>query len=172
MPRKTSFLAKQRKEIQGRLAELRPHYEEYMHLEKLETTLEDLVEDLGTAVRRVTHGRPGRPRKATTARRRPGRPRKAAAAKRGPGRPRKAAATKGRAARPRKTTAARSAAGGRRRGATRADQTLKLISANPGITVSEIAKQLKVRQNYLYRVVNSLQSQGSVRRRGRGLHPA
>jgi len=53
---------------------------------------------------------------------------------------------------------------------TRADETLDLIKANPGITVGDIAKRMNIRQNYLYRVTGQLQKSGSVRRRGGGFH--
>jgi hypothetical protein len=55
---------------------------------------------------------------------------------------------------------------------TRADETLALIKANPGITVAEIAKQMDIRQNYLYRVTGQLQKQGRVKRRNGGFHAA
>jgi hypothetical protein len=76
-------------------------------------------------------------------------------AKRAPGRPRTTA---------RKTT--------RRSGGTRADQTLAAIRANPGITVTELAKELGIRPNYLYRVTAGLQEEKLIRRRGKGFHPA
>ena len=41
----------------------------------------------------------------------------------------------------------------RRRGGTRADQAVKLVKANPGITASEIAGRMKIKPNYLYRVL-------------------
>ena len=53
---------------------------------------------------------------------------------------------------------------------TRADETLDLIKSNPGISVSEIADQMKIRQNYLYRVTAQLQKQGAVQRRNGGFH--
>jgi predicted HTH transcriptional regulator len=74
--------------------------------------------------------------------------------RRGPGRPRGAAAT---------TTTRRR----RRRGTTRADQAVKIISANPGITASEIAKQMRIKPNYLYRVLGDLQKEGRVKKSGR-----
>ena len=55
----------------------------------------------------------------------------------------------------------------RRRGGTRADQAVKLIEANPGITASEIAKQMKIKPNYLYRVLGDLQKEGRVKKSGR-----
>ena len=42
----------------------------------------------------------------------------------------------------------------RRRGSTRADQAVKIISDNPGIKVSELGKKMKLNHpNYLYRVL-------------------
>ena len=60
----------------------------------------------------------------------------------------------------------------RRRGGTRADQAVKIVSENPGITASEVAKRLKIKPNYLYRVMGDLQKEGKVRKKGRGYHPA
>ena len=74
--------------------------------------------------------------------------------RRGPGRPRAAAA---RSAGQRR----------RRRGGTRSDQAVKIISQNPGITASEIAKQMRIKPNYLYRVLADLQKEGRVRKSGR-----
>ena len=48
------------------------------------------------------------------------------------------------------------------RGGTRADQAVKLIEANPGITASEIAKKMKIKPNYLYRVLGDLEKEGRV----------
>jgi hypothetical protein len=54
----------------------------------------------------------------------------------------------------------------RRAGGMRADQALSGIKSSPGITVSEIADRMGIRQNYLYRVTAALQKQGSVKRQG------
>jgi hypothetical protein len=59
----------------------------------------------------------------------------------------------------------------RRRGGTRADQAVKIVADNPGITASEIAKRMKIKPNYLYRVMGDLQKEGRVSKRGRGYHP-
>ena len=85
------------------------------------------------------------------ARRGPGRP-PGRPAKRGPGRPR--------GSKNRRT----------RRGGTRREQALKVIGQNPGITVSEIAKQLKIAPNYVYRVMAELQSDKAVTKKGKGFH--
>jgi hypothetical protein len=70
--------------------------------------------------------------------------------------------------RPRGSTAARPA--GRKRGRrrnTRSDQTVKLIRENPGIGASEIARKMKIKPNYLYRVLGDLQKDGRVKKDGR-----
>ncbi|MFN8160676.1 MAG: hypothetical protein U0R52_06490 [Solirubrobacterales bacterium] len=79
--------------------------------------------------------------------------------RRAPGRPRKAApaATKRRR---------------RRRGGTRAEQAVKIVSESPGITASEIAKQMKIKPNYLYRVLGDLQKEKRVRKDGRKYYAA
>lgn len=56
----------------------------------------------------------------------------------------------------------------RRAGGTRADQALELVRQNPGIAVPELAEQLGIKQNYLYRVMGGLQGDGAVRKEGRG----
>ncbi len=77
--------------------------------------------------------------------------------RRGPGRPRGSSARAAGAPRTRR----------RRRGGTRGDQAVKLIKANPGISASEIAKQMKIKPNYLYRVLGDLQKEGKVKKSGR-----
>jgi predicted HTH transcriptional regulator len=76
--------------------------------------------------------------------------------RRGPGRPRGSRSATGR------TRTRR-----RRRGGTRADQAVALIKANPGITASEIARQMKIQPNYMYRVLGDLQKDGKVKKSGR-----
>jgi DNA invertase Pin-like site-specific DNA recombinase len=64
----------------------------------------------------------------------------------------------------------RKAAGGkrrRRRGGTRADQAVKLVEGKPGISASEIAKSMKIKPNYLYRVLGDLEKEGRVKKKGR-----
>ena len=57
----------------------------------------------------------------------------------------------------------------RRRGSTRGDETLNLIRQNPGATVSELARMMNISPpNYLYRVVANLQSDGAVKKQGKG----
>jgi hypothetical protein len=77
-----------------------------------------------------------------------------ARARRGPGRPRGAGTTGG----------AR-----RRSGSTRADQAVRIIKQNPGITVSELGRKMKLNHpNYLYRVLPDLQKEGRIKRKGKG----
>ena len=55
----------------------------------------------------------------------------------------------------------------RRRSGTRADQAVKLVADNPGISASEIAKKMKIKPNYLYRVLGDLEKEGRVKKKGR-----
>jgi predicted Rossmann fold nucleotide-binding protein DprA/Smf involved in DNA uptake len=80
--------------------------------------------------------------------------------RRGPGRPRKSAT----ATAPRRRR--------RRRGGTRAEQAVKLVTDKPGVSASEIAQQMKIKPNYLYRVLADLEKEGKVRKDGRAYHPA
>jgi len=91
------------------------------------------------------------------------------ATRRSPGRPR------GR----KTTTAAPSGATGTgrkkrrgRRGGTRADQAVKLIEGQPGISASDVAKTMKIKPNYLYRVLGDLEKEGRVKKDGRNYFPA
>jgi hypothetical protein len=94
-----------------------------------------------------------------TGRRAPGRPR-GSSTRRGPGRP------KGSTTRRRSTNGRRRRG---RRGGTRADQALKVVRENPGITVSEMAGKMSIKQpNYLYRVMNQLEGDGAVKKSGKG----
>jgi CRP-like cAMP-binding protein len=61
---------------------------------------------------------------------------------------------------------------GRPRGSgTRAKQALELVTSRPGMTIPELAKAMGIQQNYLYRVLPSLQKDGLVRKEGGGWHP-
>jgi hypothetical protein len=52
----------------------------------------------------------------------------------------------------------------------RADDVLRVVSANPGITVRQIGEQLGVDPTGLYRVANKLAQDGRVRKDGTGLY--
>ena len=55
----------------------------------------------------------------------------------------------------------------RRRGGTRSEQALKLVADNPDITASEVARQMSIKPNYLYRVLGDLEKDGKVKKKGR-----
>ncbi len=60
----------------------------------------------------------------------------------------------------------------RRRGGTRrAKQVLDEVAKQPGITAGDIAKKLKVKPNYLYKVIGDLGKEGKIRKDGRQLFP-
>ena len=123
------FLSEQLAALEKRLKDLRPQFEEYLHLEKVKEALENVGPGGGSGRRR------GRPRGSTTTRRRSANGRR----RRG------------------------------RRGGTRAEQALKVVRENPGATVSEIAGKMSIKQpNYLYRVMNQLESDGAVKKTGKG----
>jgi predicted Rossmann fold nucleotide-binding protein DprA/Smf involved in DNA uptake len=95
------------------------------------------------------------------------------ATRRGPGRPKGSG---------RKASRGRSAGSGtgttgiprrrrKRRGGTRADQAVKLIESQPGISASDVAKTMKIKPNYLYRVLGDLEKEGRVKKDGRQYHP-
>jgi sugar-specific transcriptional regulator TrmB len=92
-------------------------------------------------------------------------------AKRSPGRPRGSAS---------KTSKASTGSGSsgapkkrrRRRGGTRADQAVELITSQPGISASDVAKTMKIKPNYLYRVLGDLEKEGRVKKDGRNYYPA
>jgi DNA invertase Pin-like site-specific DNA recombinase len=77
-----------------------------------------------------------------------------------PGRP---ASTSGKGAAPRRRR--------RRKGGTRADQAVSLVQASPGISASEVAKTMKIKPNYLYRVLGDLEKEGRVKKKGRQYFP-
>jgi sugar-specific transcriptional regulator TrmB len=91
--------------------------------------------------------------------------------RRGPGRPRGSSSAT--STRRRSTASAAKGTGKRRRrrrGGTRAEQALKQVADNPGIRASEIATNMSIKPNYVYRVMSELQADGKVRKEGRGYH--
>jgi CRP-like cAMP-binding protein len=89
-------------------------------------------------------------------------------ARRGPGRP---------PGRPRGSTNKTATAGAprrrrKRRGGTRADQAVKLIEGQPGISASDVASSMKIKPNYLYRVLGDLEKEGRVKKDGRKYYPS
>lgn len=98
--------------------------------------------------------------------------------RRGPGRPAGRPGRRG-PGRPKGSTNKTSSAGGstttrkrrKRRGGTRADQAVKLIEGQPGISASDVAKTMKIKPNYLYRVLGDLEKEGRVKKDGRQYYP-
>ena len=94
------------------------------------------------------------------------------ATKRSPGRPRGSKSSKSSAA---PSTSSSKAATPRkrrkRRGGTRADQAVSLIEGQPGISASDVAKTMKIKPNYLYRVLGDLEKEGRVKKDGRQYYP-
>ncbi len=94
--------------------------------------------------------------------------------KRSPGRPRGSASTGGgttsSASTPKASAAPKKRR--RRRGGTRADQAVELITSQPGISASDVAKTMKIKPNYLYRVLGDLEKEGRVKKDGRQYYPA
>jgi sugar-specific transcriptional regulator TrmB len=85
--------------------------------------------------------------------------------RRAPGRPRgSASTTKASSGAPKKRR--------RRKGGTRADQAVDLITSQPGISASDVAKTMKIKPNYLYRVLGDLEKEGRVKKDGRQYYPA
>jgi Winged helix-turn-helix DNA-binding len=154
----TDFLDKKHKEINDRLAELTPLVDEYHRLEAAAAAL---------------NGLDGPPSRASASMGRP-----APRSRRGPGRPRgsrntpKSASKVALAATPR--TAARPARGrrGRRKGTgQRSTEALALIQGQPGITISELATKMGIKQNYFYRILPTLEKEGKITKDGRSWHP-
>jgi sugar-specific transcriptional regulator TrmB len=87
-----------------------------------------------------------------------------ARARRSPGRPRGSKSiAKAASGAPRKRR--------KRRGGTRADQAVGLIQKEPGISASDVAKAMKIKPNYLYRVLGDLEKEGRVKKQGRQYFP-
>jgi hypothetical protein len=59
-----------------------------------------------------------------------------------------------------------------RRSGTRSAQALALVQAKPGITISEMATEMGITPNYLYRVMPELANDGKVKKNGKGWEPA
>jgi hypothetical protein len=137
----TDFLDEKKREIHARLKELRPLVDEYHRLEAAAAAL-DGVSTSGASAAGAGTGRRGRGAGAGAGARRQG---------------------------------ARAGAAGRRgrpRGSgTRSKQALELVRARPGISIPQMAEEMGIQQNYLYRVLPGLQKDGLVRKEGRGWHP-
>jgi hypothetical protein len=141
----TDFLKKTLKDIEARRRELAPLVEEYRQLEEAAAALQG-VDGSGSASRASSSGAG---RSATAAPSRPARRRRRASSSAGTGRR------------------------GRPRGSgKRAQQALDLVAGQPGITIPELAKAMKIQPNYLYRVLPGLEQDGKVKKKDKGWFPA
>jgi hypothetical protein len=149
------FLEEKRREINERIAQLKPLLGEYEALQEAAAALGGLDGGSATAAPSPARRGPGRPRGSKN--RTAGRGRTA--------RTRSTSATVATKAAPRRRA-------GRRKGSgERSTQALQFVTDQPGITVSELAAKMGIKQNYLYRVLPSLEQEGKVRKEGRGWHP-
>ncbi|HEY7962342.1 MAG TPA: hypothetical protein VID29_10505 [Solirubrobacteraceae bacterium] len=146
----TDFLDEKRKEINARLAELRPLIDEYKRLEAAAAALDGVGGGASSA-------RVAAP---------------AAPVRRGPGRPKGSTNAKTKAAKPGRPAGSGRRAGRRKGSGTRAAQALSIVQEQPGVTIPELAARMGIKQNYLYRVLPGLEQEGKVAKQGRGWHPA
>lgn len=150
------FLEQKRTELTKRLAELKPLVEEYGRLEQAVAALDGIpaASAAGANGGATAPRRRGRP---------PGSKRRA---------PAKGASPAKSATTPRAKATKPAGRPGRRRGSgKRGKQALTLIAAQPGITIPELAARMGIKQNYLYRVLPTLEGAGSIVKQGRGWHP-
>jgi predicted Rossmann fold nucleotide-binding protein DprA/Smf involved in DNA uptake len=94
------------------------------------------------------------------------------ATRRGPGRPKGSGSRKGSGTGSSTSTSSAPRRRRKRRGGTRADQAVQLIESQPGISASDVAKTMKIKPNYLYRVLGDLEKEGRVKKDGRQYYPA
>jgi hypothetical protein len=139
------FLESKQREIDSRIAELKPQVDEYQRLQAASAALARVspaTTNHGKTTAAKPTSRPGRPRKP-----RPTSKPSASAptTRRGAGRPKGSGA--------------------------RASQAVTLITGQPGITILELAAKMGIKQNYLYRVLPPLQQEGKITKQGRGWHP-
>jgi hypothetical protein len=145
----TDFLKKTLKDIEARRRELEPLVEEYRQLEEAAAALQGVD---GSSASTGTSGGRTRGRRAASPSRTTGR--------------RRAAGSSG-------TGSSGTGRRGRPRGSgKRAQQALDLVAGQPGITIPELAKAMKIQPNYLYRVLPSLEQDGKVKKRDKGWFPA
>lgn len=136
------FLDEKRSEIAARLKELKPLVDEYQRLEAAAAALDGVPADGVGAAGSAKAPAVGRRARAQSA----------------PRRPKSNGSGTGRRGRPKGT-------------GTRGAEALALVRSKPGITIPEIADQMGIKQNYLYRVLPRLADDGLVTKDGRGWRP-
>jgi uncharacterized membrane protein len=155
-------------QVAKRLRELKPLVAEYHELEQV-------AQRLGLSISNDTPAPGPRPPAST----KPGRRRRRAAnaptrsaASRRDGSADGGTAKASAAATPaRRARSPQSSAGNGRAGSRRQQDVLRLVKQRPGITVSEIAKELGVDATGLYRPVHRLEQDGAIIKRGVTLQP-
>jgi CRP-like cAMP-binding protein len=138
------FLEEKKREIDERLKELRPLVDEFQRLEAAAAALQGVGASTSNSRASTPAARRTRRRSASS--------RSSSSSSTGTG------TGTGRRGRPRGS-------------GTRSKQALELVRTRPGISIPEIAEAIGIQQNYLYRVLPSLQKDGLVRKEGRGWHP-
>jgi hypothetical protein len=89
-----------------------------------------------------------------------------------PGSGKKVGRPAGKVGRPKGKVGRPKGSGGRRKGSgKRATEAVSLVQGQPGITIPELAAKMKIKQNYLYRVLPGLQKEGKLEKKGRGWYP-
>ena len=187
----SDFLDETHKEITSRLKELKPLVDEFHRLEDAASALAKVIgsaaSDATSAAAATVRSRRkrGRPRGSGSAKRASkatpaataaatpaATPIKATPKKRGrPPRRKKVSRPSGSATKAAASSTRRR--GGRRKGGgQRATQALSLVQGQPGITIPELATKMGIKENYLYRVLPSLEREGKIRKEGRGWFPA
>jgi uncharacterized membrane protein len=157
-------------QVAKRLRELKPLVAEYHELERV-------AQRLGLSVSNDASAAGSRPPASTQpARRRAAKPAaRSAASKRDGSAGSGAAKTSVAAAQARGARSPRGSAGNSRAGSSRTSRrqqdVLRLVEQRPGITVSEIAKELGVDATGLYRPVHKLEQDGAIIKRGVTLQP-
>jgi uncharacterized membrane protein len=152
-------------QVAKRLRELKPLVAEYHELEKV-------AQRLGLSVSNDAPAAGPRPPASPRGRRRTAKAAAPAAASKRNGSAdggtakRSVAVTQARRARPPSTGRA-----GSNRTSRRQQDVLRLVKQRPGITVSEIAKELGVDATGLYRPVHKLEQDGAIIKRGVTLQP-
>jgi hypothetical protein len=186
----SDFLEEKHREITDRLKQLEPLVEEFDRLQAAAAALAEAIgsvasEATSIVAATVTHRRKrGRPRRSgskiaaaetTTPAKKQGRP----PGRKKVGRPKtkQVGRPPGTGAKVAASTAAPAAAAppraGRRKGSgKRSKQALRLVRKQPGITIPELAAQMKINSNYLYKVLPDLEQEGKIRKDGRGWYPA
>jgi ribosomal protein S25 len=53
----------------------------------------------------------------------------------------------------------------------RSQEVLAHVHKQPGVTIAELAKRMKIKPNYLYRVLPQLEKDGKLHKRDKGYHP-